>query len=202
MRSPTQKEVELLKKLKFAREGYLILSTVFCVAGLIYPCMPRLPALWLYVAAGVLLIAYGLVRIVGYYADDLYCLAFQYGLACGLLLIILGVIVLALRERVGAYLLPGLGLLILIDGLLTIQTAGEAKRFGLNSWKLLLAVGLVAGALGAVTLARYFAQGRGTPPLVSAALLAEGIMNQCVIFSTVKERRGPPGQDTEEDSLP
>lgn len=185
-----------LNKLRFAREGYLVLSTVVCLAGLRCLWPPDWPPLAVRLSAGILLILYGLIRIVGYYADDLYCLAFQYGLACGLLLLVLGGIVLVLYPRIREMLLPGLGLLILIDGLLTVQTAGEARRFGLSTWGLLLAAGAAAGVLGAVLLARCSMQGSASRALTGAALLAEGVMSHCVIYCTVRERT-PPGSTEE-----
>ena len=36
--------------------------------------------------------------MIGYFSKDLYCLAFQYDLACGIFLIILGVVALSIRN--------------------------------------------------------------------------------------------------------
>ncbi|MFQ9732082.1 MAG: hypothetical protein ACLT8X_11075 [Mediterraneibacter faecis] len=42
--------------------------------------------------------AYGIIKMIGYFSKDLYCLAFQYDLACGIFLIILGVVALSIRN--------------------------------------------------------------------------------------------------------
>ena len=76
----------------------------------------------------MLLLAYGIIKLIGYFAGDLYCLAFQYDLGCGLLLLVLGAVVLVMNLKVSVYLVPGLGLLILLDSLLTIQMVHDAKN--------------------------------------------------------------------------
>ena len=82
---------------------------------------------------GIILVAYGIVKIIVYLSDNLYDLAFQYDLACGILLIVLGVIVLGCNLRIRSYLSSGLGLLILLDDVLKVQTAKDAKVFGLEN---------------------------------------------------------------------
>ena len=79
---------------------------------------------------GIILVAYGIVKIIVYLSDNLYDLAFQYDLACGILLIVLGC-----NLRIRSYLSSGLGLLILLDDVLKVQTAKDAKVFGLEIWK-------------------------------------------------------------------
>ena len=79
---------------------------------------------------GIILVAYGIVKIIVYLSDNLYDLAFQYDLACGIFLIVLGC-----NLRIRSYLSPGLGLLILLDAVLKVQTAKDAKVFGLEIWK-------------------------------------------------------------------
>ena len=86
------------------------------------------------IAGGILLITYGIIKIIGYLSDDLYNLAFQYDLGCGLFLIVLGMIVLVRNIRIQDHLYQGMGCLILLDSLLTIQTCGDAKKFGLETW--------------------------------------------------------------------
>lgn len=119
------------------------MSVIFYVAGLVYMLNPQIPTQILCVVSGLLLLAYGIIKLIGYFAGDLYCLAFQYDLGCGLLLLVLGAVVLVMNLKVSVYLVPGLGLLILLDSLLTIQMVHDAKKFGLETWKRILLLALL-----------------------------------------------------------
>ena len=97
------KEEALLKKLRLARDGYIVMSIVFYIAGLTYIFLPELSPLTICITSGVVLIVYGIIKMIGYFSNDLYCLAFQCDLACGLFLMVLGVIILACNQRIIAY---------------------------------------------------------------------------------------------------
>ena len=131
-------EVKILKKIRMARDGYVLISIIFYIVGIVCTTIPSISPLVLCITGGIILVAYGIVKIIGYLSDDLYDLAFQYDLACGIFLIVLGVIVLGCNLRIRSYLSPGLGLLILLDAVLKVQTAKDAKVFGLEIWKWIL----------------------------------------------------------------
>ena len=120
-----------------ARDGYIVMSIVFYIAGLIYIILPEISPMTICISSGIALIAYGIIKIIGYCSNDLYCLAFQYDLACGIFLIVLGVIMLCSSTKLIPYLSVGLGALVLLDSLLTIQTSKDAKQFGLQTWHMI-----------------------------------------------------------------
>lgn len=62
--------------------------------GLLLIIVPDFSAQLVGILCGVLLVAFGIVRLVGYFSKDLYRLAFQYDLTSGILLILLGIIML------------------------------------------------------------------------------------------------------------
>ena len=100
--------------------------------------------------SGIVLIAYGVIKIIGYFSKDLYCLAFQYDLASGLFLIVFGVVALVRSQQIIPHLSMGLGALILLDSLLSVQMSKDAKRFGLETWYVVLTAAIVAGVLAGV----------------------------------------------------
>ena len=57
-------------------------------------------------------------------------------------------LVIACNLRVRDFLVPGLGVLILSDSVLTIQTAKDAAKFGIRSWVLLLVISIVCVLVG------------------------------------------------------
>ena len=79
-----------MKKLEVARYGYLLISLLFCLSAFAYWLFPAVSPLVTCRVSGSILLAYGVIRILGFFSEDLYCLAFRYDLACGLLLMVLG----------------------------------------------------------------------------------------------------------------
>lgn len=117
-----------MKKIRMARDGYILISIIFYIVGIVCMTIPSISPLVLCITGGIILVAYGIVKIIGYLSDDLYDLAFQFDLACGIFLIVLGVIVFGCNLRIRSYLSPGLGLLILLDAVLKVQTAKDGKE--------------------------------------------------------------------------
>lgn len=174
-----------MKKLKMARTGYLIMSLVFYISGAIYMVLPEVSPLGICIVSGIASIVYGVIKIIGYFSKDLYCLAFQYDLACGLFLIVLGIILLVRSQRLIPYLSVGLGALVLLDSLLSIQMAKDAKQFGLETWNVILTASILTGVLSVFMIVDPFSTRMGRHIVAGGTLLAEGFKNQCVVRYTV-----------------
>lgn len=169
-----------------AKTGYIVMSLMFCAAGIACIANPGLSAAVIGRALGAAMILFGAVKLVGYCSRDLYRLAFQYDLGFGLLLIALGALVLARPAGVLDFIFTALGIVVLTDGLYKVQIAVDAKRFGISVWWLTLALAIAAGAVGLALVFRPWDSARVLTILLGAALLAEGILNLCVAVSTVK----------------
>ena len=128
-----------------AKLGYAVMSAVCCVIGVLLIRNPG-GAAALGRALGAALTAFGGVKLVGYFSRDLFRLAFQYDLEFGILLIALGTAVLLKPEESLDFFLTALGTAALADGLFKIRIARDARRFGIESWWMIL---LLAGAAGA-----------------------------------------------------
>ena len=82
---------------------------------------------------GVFLIVYGVTKLSGYFAKDLFQLAFQFDLALGIVSIVLGIIIIEKSEYIIEILSTAIGIFMLVDAALKIQTAGMIVRLiGLN----------------------------------------------------------------------
>ena len=169
-----------------AKAGYIVMSLVFCAAGVACIVNPGLSAAVIGRVLGVAMILFGAVKLLGYCSRDLYRLAFQYDLGFGLLLIALGVLVLLRPAEVRDFLLTALGIAVLTDGLYKVQIAVDAKRFGVSAWWLTLVLAVAAGTVGLALVFRPWDSARLLTILLGAALVAEGILNLCVAISTVK----------------
>lgn len=181
-----------MQKLQFARYGYIMISFVFYAAALVYLLFPHIPAEALSWFSAALLIVYGVIKLVGFFSEDLYCLAFRYDLAFGLLILVIGVLLLIKNASVAQYLTPGLGWIALLDHLFHIQMAKEARDFGLNEWKLILGLSIAAAALSVLLILQCFPSAQATHILTCTVLLAAGAINHCIVHLTVRLPRSSP----------
>lgn len=188
-----------MKKLRIARDGYILISIVFYIAGISYIILPSVSPMAVCIIGGVILVAYGIVKIIGYLSDDLYCLAFQYDLACGILLIVVGIIIRGCNVRIKHQLSPGLGLLILLDAVLKVQTSKDAKTFGLETWNWILTFSIIAGVFGVLIIIGPFSGVQASHILNGCGLLVEGVMNHLEIKETVKILNSTALPDQNED---
>ena len=128
----------------------------------------------------------GVIKLIGYLSRDLYQLAFQFDLAFGILLMALSAVFLLRPVRMMSFLCMAVGIAILADGLLKIQTAIDARRFGLRTWWLILVMAIVAGTAGMLLMLRPSQSAQVLTGLMGISLLAEGLLSLCVALCAVK----------------
>ena len=174
--------------LKIARNGYIVMAVIFCALGLFLMIRPESSMKMLCMLAGILFIADGIIKIIGYFSHDFYCLAFQFDLGFGILMIAVGALILVRRDSIIRLIFVIFGLLILTDALLRIQMSLEAKSFGLNLWWGLLILAIVTGIFGMILLIDPAGGAKLTVIFTGAAFLLEGILKLCVGIYTVRLR--------------
>ncbi|HOF69618.1 MAG TPA: DUF308 domain-containing protein, partial [Ruminococcus sp.] len=114
-----------------AKTGYIIMSFLLSLLGIIFIAKPESSALFIGIAIGALMIIFGAVKIIGYLSKDLYRLAFQFDLCFGILFILLGIAVIVKAENVVSFICWAIGIAILADGIFKIQIAKDSKQFGI-----------------------------------------------------------------------
>ena len=138
--------------LKIARNGYIVMAVIFCALGIFLMVNPTKAMKIICVLAGILFIADGIIKIIGYFSRDFYCLAFQFDLGFGILMIAIGILILVRRESILRLIFVIFGLVILADALLRIQMSVEAKKFGLKLWWGIMIIAVVTGVFGMILL--------------------------------------------------
>ena len=133
---------------------------------------------------GIMLILYGAIKISGYFTRDAFCLAFQFDLAFGILLMAVGVILIARKNFAVDLIFSVFGILILADALFKMSV--DAKRFGLALWWQILLVALVTGVIGVLVFIRPCEAAATMMALVGFSILLEGILNLWVGILTIK----------------
>lgn len=193
--------MEINKKLRAAKYGYIILSVLICILGIALITVPDFSLKLLCCIGGILLIVFGCVKILGYLSKDLYRLAFQFDLAFGILLIILGLILLLRTEAMIHMICILLGIFILADSLLKIQTAIDAKAFGIGQWWLILATAIITAVFGFLLLFRPYETQKAAMILLGVSFLGEGILNLTTVLTAVKIIQRKPSGILDADTI-
>ena len=185
--------------LKIAKTGYLVLSALLLLAGVgltffsdtFYPILT--------VLLGVLFLAFGIVKLVGFFSKDPYQLVFESDLVFGILYLVFGLLLLIRPAHTMAFFGIMFGLILLADGLTRVRIALDARPFGIRAWWLILVSALVTAILGVVLL---FHPGEGTKvltQLLGISLMVDGVMNISTILTAVRILRAARPVDDGED---
>lgn len=182
---------------RIAKGGYVVSSIAFCTVGFLLLLHPEISAVVICKGIGILLAVCGAFKICGYLSQDLYRLAFQFDLAGGILAVIMGILMLFRSDGILRFLNLVLGIVVLIDGLLKIQTALDARRFGLERWWLIGMAALLASILGFLIMIDPFGGAgiAGAMMLLGATLFMEGLLNLYVAVYTIKVAKERKGTD-------
>ena len=172
--------------MRVAKSGYIIMSAVFCILGVLFIARPEQSLTVMGRVLGIAMIAFGAFKLVGYFSHDLFRLAFQYDLEFGILLIVLGIIVLPRSEDVMGVLAAALGIAILADGLFKVRISMDSRTFGIRNWWMILVLAVVTCGAGALLVLRPWQGAKLLARLLGVSLLCEGVLNLCVAVSTVK----------------
>lgn len=185
-----------MRRVQSAKWMYSISSLLLCVLGLVMIIWPALSARIVCYLFGGVMIFYGATKLWGYFSRDIYRLAFQFDLALGILLCIMGLILILHPNAIIAVLPVVIGLIVLIDGVFKVQTAFDAKRFGLREWWLILLGAVLCIGLGLLLLSDPFEGSSWLMVLVGIALMVDGVQNLFNALYTVKVSRRRPREES------
>lgn len=175
-----------IRRMKAAKIGYIMISVLLCVMGIALIAVPDFSVALLCRIGGGIMILFGMVKIIGYCSKDLYRLAFQFDLAFGILLMVLGVILITQTNTMIHMICIMLGVWVLADALLKIQIAIDSKAFGIRRWWLILAVAIMTGVAGFLLVFRPWESVQVVMLRLGIALITEGILNLVTILTAVK----------------
>ena len=172
--------------MRTAKTGYIVLSLVLFLMGLFLLIFPKTVGTVFANVLGIAMILFGVIKVIGYFSKDLFRLAFQYDLAFGVLIILVGIATIQRPVELLEFLCMVIGVLILADGLFKIQMSMDAKVFGIHKWWLILSLAVIAGVFGALLLFNPTEGSLVIMRLIGVALMAEGIMNLATVLTAVK----------------
>lgn len=172
--------------MKVAKTGYIVISSALCIIGLFMTMLTDFSITLAGTLLGIMMIAFGIIKIIGYWSKDLFRLAFQYDFAFGILLIPLGIYALSHPSQTVNFFYIIFGVVILADGMLKLQIAIDARAFGLEQWWMIFVLAIAAGVVGCVLIFHPTEGAKASVALVGISLFAEGALNLCVALSAVK----------------
>ena len=176
----------LNNRIKAAKTGYIIISILLCVLGIVLIAVPDFSVTLLCVLGGGIMMLFGLVKIIGYCSKDLYRLAFQFDLAFGILFVVLGFILIIRTDAMVNLICIVMGICVLADALLKIQISIDSRAFGIKKWWLILAMAILTGVAGFLLIFRPLESIQTIMILFGIALIAEGVLNLITILTAVK----------------
>ena len=178
--------MKVLKKVKIV---YSIVSFMLLLYGIFLMIYPKIGIQWIYKIGGILFIGIGIAKVIGYFSKDLLQLAFQHDLAMGIVSIVIGILMLMWTKDMIRILTICLGLFMLMEALLKIQTAIDARQIGMKSWWLILIIGLITAVIGGLLAAAPLRGTRLIIRVIGLTILAYGVMNLYVVQNTVNTFR-------------
>lgn len=171
--------------MRIAKIGYVVMSVIFCITGILFIAIPDISTKFIGIFAGISMVVFGIVKLVGYFSKDLFRLAFQFDLEFGILLLILGLVILTNPEHLMTFICIVLGISVLTDSLFKIQIALDSKQFGVKNWWLILSVAIITGFIGVLLVIFSARSALLLTELLGASLFANGVLNLCTVINTV-----------------
>ena len=172
--------------MRIAKIGYIIVSALIVAIGVVFILRPFESLEVLSIMCGAVLLAFGAVKIVGYFSRDLYRLAFQFDLESGLVMLILGICIAAQPEKLITFFSVVMGIFALTDGLLKIRIAVQSKNFGLETWPVITVFACLSCVAGIVLMFWPQESAKLICLLLGVCLVADGVLNILVVLFTVK----------------
>lgn len=172
--------------LKRIKNAYSLLSVALALSGTALLLRPVAALNLMFKLWGIISVLFGAVKIMGYFSKDIFQLAFQFDLILGIISCVIGCLSIFKTDLSVEILGTIVGLFVLTDALSKLQTAIDAKRFGLEIWYLLMAAAVTASMVG-ILLLLFPLKGTGLIiRLLGFNLAVDGGLNLLIVQSTVK----------------
>lgn len=168
---------------------YITISILSLLAGIALVIWPGASVITICYVVGSAAILVEAVRLAGYFSKDSYNLNFQFDFAMGLVFLILGTVLIFHPGDTVAVLHFSVGILVLVDSVFKLQTALDAKHFGLKKWWVMLLCALLCAGLGLVLVILPFRTAEILVRVTGAALAVNSGENILTAGYTVKSKK-------------
>lgn len=165
-------------------------ASIMFITGIILAVFLKMPDAVLKIIIGCMCILTGAAKILGYFSNDVYRLAFQHDFAVGILNIILGILSFILKGNIRDNISTAIGVYVILDALLKVQTGLDARVFGMRAWKGILISSAAVAIIGIFPLIAPHADVNIVPLNIpiGVAMMAHAAINAWITMYTVKVR--------------
>lgn len=160
-----------------ARIGYIGYSAALFALGAVLMFFPEMSAVTVCRILGGILLLCGILRLCAYFVNDTYGLAFQFDFALGIFTALIGILLLVRSRAMISCVNVAFGIFILADGVFKLQTAREARQFGLRRWALILVPAAITVLVGLILMLDSFGSIMAVTSIFGIALMADGLQN-------------------------
>lgn len=134
---------------KYAKWSTVLSSVLMAVFGLILFIWPNTSMTVICNLLGIALIVFGISRLVEYFSNSRYHLAFQFDFGLGLFSLLFGLLFLLHPGTILSIAWILVGIYEIVEGALKFQSSLDAKHFGLSGWWAMLLSAVICIAFGA-----------------------------------------------------
>lgn len=175
-----------MRSIKKTKNAYIIASIITVLVGLFLVIFPKTTLISFSCLIGVVTVAFGIVKILGYYSKDLFRLAFQFDLAIGIMAIVTGTIIFIHPQGIVKVIHVIIGVFVLTEGLFRIQTARDSRDFGMQYWWAITVLSVITCAGGIALILFPFKSAAALTVFTGFAIILDGIQNLVAAAYTVK----------------
>lgn len=168
--------MKILRKLQWA---FTLSSAVLIALGIFCIVRPGLVQNILCYVAGALLMVFGIAKVVRYFASRS---SFVDSLIVGVLLALIGFVLITQAKAVISLIFAFIGILILLDGIVKLKNAFDARAAAMRDWVAMLVFSVIVIAFGVLVIANPF-EGASVPIIIlGVSLLVDGLQNLYTAF--------------------
>lgn len=172
------------------KKSFVMASLAYVILGLVLLLFPDLTTGLICTAVGLILLAYGVVAVISFFAGSNGGFSFQFELVVGVFAAIVGAIFLLKPHMILSILPTIFGLYILIDGLTNLKRGMDMRSYGYAGWTTTLVLSVVSLVLGAVILWNPFSTHLLLVRIIGASFLYEGVADLWATHTLDKLMKG------------
>ncbi len=172
-----------MKSIMKERKASSIMAALVCIAlGVVLIMWPDLSVHWLCMALGGVLVFSGAVYLISHFTKKNKLSMLQLDLVLGIILAILGAWLLFNPDSVVTFIQFVFGALIIIHGLLDMQSSFSLISAHDSRWWTAFVLALVTIAMGAVIILNPFATFSTLVMLIGGVLIFDGLSDLFIVF--------------------
>lgn len=171
------------------KNSFLLSAAVSIILGIVLIVYPVKTSLLICYIAGALLLFGGVVALIRYIASRGEPFFFRYDLFVALVLILFGCSVIFESDLVIAFIPVVIGIILLANGLLSIQKAFNLKKTGLEKWWLEFLLALLTSVLGIIICTNPFDAVATTNIFIGICLVYSGISDLVTTYYMGRAKR-------------